>query len=853
MNEKGSDGNVTQRFALRIILPSVIAILLFIAAMFVLIIPEFEQRAVDDKKEMIRELTLAAESILEEYHKKEKSGEWTRERAQQEAIDRIRDMRYGPKNKDYFWISDMTPTMIVHPYRPELNGKDLSDFEEYNGRKVFVEFAEIVRKQGQGYDVYRWQWKDNPNRVSRKLSYVHGFEPWNWIIGTGIYLDDVEADIRTMKQHLILVSGVIAIIVAVLLGIVITQSLKIEKKRGTAEDQLFQSHEKYKALVSASTEGLIMIRGNEYFYSNQKTRELFGLYSEREFSRLPMFDPNAELPEDHCSGEAFIHDLVKQNEAPSQAEVTFRKKDGGQLDALVMCSRIRFGEHAGHVLILKDLSSDVRSLQRKREEEREELIVELQTAHMALNLPVKDIAAPLQVMEMNTPIRKLAAFMDRVKTDAVLVQSDDKPVGIVTSLDIANRVVAKERATDSPAFEIMSSPIIDISDRALVFEAILQMQEQGVSHLAVRDKGGRFTGMISHKQLQQLQSCSSATVLRAVEKAETVEEVAALTDRVPHIVKALVDSGARIRNINRVLSQISETIQVKFVKLAEAELGPAPTSYCFMTLGSEGRQEETLITDQDNAIVFEDVSDDELEATRDYFLRLGKLVCTWLDEVGYSFCEGEIMAMNSTWCLSVSEWKRRFTNWIAHSTPKDLLNFNIFFDFRGTAGNNTLPTRLRDHVDALVDAHPAFFLHLAQNCLLYRPPIGLFGSITTKSEGEHSDTFSIKEALKPVINFARIYGLRHKVRESNTLQRLDQLHDHGVLAETTYTDLVDVYEYLMELRFTHQSQAINSGETPNNHINPAKLTSIQLELLKKSFAKISAFQSKLSFDFKGMS
>ena len=179
--------HIRKRFFVRIVFPTLLAIVLFIIAMFVIIIPSFERTIMDRKKEMIRELTNSAWSILAEFEREEKAGTYTKEEAQKLAILRIETLRYGIEDKDYFWITDMHPRMIMHPYIPELNGTDLTDYKDPNGKRLFVEFVDVVKKSGHGYVEYSWQWMDDPNHIVPKISYVREFKPWEWIIGTGIY------------------------------------------------------------------------------------------------------------------------------------------------------------------------------------------------------------------------------------------------------------------------------------------------------------------------------------------------------------------------------------------------------------------------------------------------------------------------------------------------------------------------------------------------------------------------------------------------------------------------------------------------------------------------------------------
>ena len=230
-------------FLLRIVLPAILAIVLFVIVIFLVLIPSVENQLLEGKKSTAQELTRAAISIVDEYYAEETSGAMTREQAQQEAAARIESLRYGDEGKDYFWIQDTHPTMIMHPYVPELNGQDLTDYEDENGDKIFVEFVNAVEDDGSGWVDYYWQWQDDPTQIVPKISYVQLFEPWQWIVGTGMYVEDVNAAIADVERNLIYISLGIIVAVALLMFYAIRQSLKIERKRASPKKRS-RSHTK---------------------------------------------------------------------------------------------------------------------------------------------------------------------------------------------------------------------------------------------------------------------------------------------------------------------------------------------------------------------------------------------------------------------------------------------------------------------------------------------------------------------------------------------------------------------------------------------------------------------------------
>jgi len=225
-------------FSIRIVLPTILTVIMFLSAIFFLLIPTIKKNSLDRKREMIRELTNSAWNILAKLEHDEQAGLLTRNEAQRLAIEQISNLHYGQEMKDYFWINDMHPRMVIHPYRTDLNDRDLKDYVDPDGKHVFMEFVNVVKKSGSGFVHYKWQSRDNKFLVVPKLSYVKGFAPWGWIIGTGIYIDDLEDEIQGIIRNVIFFSLVILLIMSLLLGSIISVSYKTHSEQAAAEEEL---------------------------------------------------------------------------------------------------------------------------------------------------------------------------------------------------------------------------------------------------------------------------------------------------------------------------------------------------------------------------------------------------------------------------------------------------------------------------------------------------------------------------------------------------------------------------------------------------------------------------------------
>jgi len=373
------------------------------------------------------------------------------------------------------------------------------------------------------------------------------------------------------------------------------------------------------------------------------------------------------------------------------------------------------------------------------------------------------------------------------------------------------------------------------------------MRDRRIQHLVVREGDGTVVGLISHRDLLQADRYPLAILGHFIRESAQPEGVVEQRERVPMLVKALIDSGAKPSHVCRSISTVSDAVTEKFAAFATANLGPVPAPFAILALGSQGREEQTLYSDQDTALIFELPPHADPGAVQTYFLKLGDYVSEWMEKAGFEVCKGGMMARNPRWCQPLTRWKTYFRDWVNLADPQNLMEFCIFSDFRCVVGETALAYSLRSHIYSELAGTPGFFTHLAKNSLEFKPPTGFFGGFVPHGQ----KSLNLKESLAPIVNFARLYALRHNISETSTLDRLRRLHEQGVLSKSGCEELTQAHDFLMSLRLRHQADRIATGLPPDNDFPIHTLTHIEESSLKQVFNQIGIIQKKAGFDFLG--
>jgi len=502
--------------------------------------------------------------------------------------------------------------------------------------------------------------------------------------------------------------------------------------------------------------------------------------------------------------------------------------------------------------VIQDVSS-----RERRQSERDAQIRRLQASMLFLHEPVGDVARLPVFCELDCSARAAADAMTTNGAAEVLVRAGSgEVVGIVTDRDLRQRILAGGLDLQTPVYRIMSSPLVAIAAHANVYEALLTMEQHGVHHVAVEDHAGQVTGVIRSQELLQFHDYGPIVLTRDIARSETPRQVVTSCRRAPGLARVVLDSGGHPGRVTHMLTSACDAAAERFGDLAATEprpgrepLGAAPVPFAFLALGSHGREELVLSSDQDNALLYAD-SPGAPAAHAAYFQAVGESVCDWLAEAGYPPCRGGVMAKTPRWCQPMSVWKGYFTEWIRRAEAQEILQFSIFFDFRPVFGDGELADELRRHVHETIAAHPLFLTHLSQQVLQFRGPLRLFGRILgAASPGDRPGQVNLKDAMAPIVAHARLYALRHGLQQTNTLERLNALEEAGAIVASSRDDTVAAYELLTRLRLEHQAALLDSGHPPGNVVDYRRLRPPDQALLNQAFAQIAALQQRIGHEF----
>lgn len=458
--------------------------------------------------------------------------------------------------------------------------------------------------------------------------------------------------------------------------------------------------------------------------------------------------------------------------------------------------------------------------------------------------------APVSLAD-SASVTEAAVTMTEEGVSSLLVTSADsqegKLAGILTDRDLRTRVMAAALPGDTPLADIMSRDLITIESRQFVFEAMLTMLRHNIHHLPVMSQG-RAIGVIALSDLVQYESQNSLFVVSRIFKAQSLEELQQLPPDVQACFIRMVSEDANSHMIGSAMAVIGRSFKQRLLELAEEKLGPPPVPYCFLALGSMARDEQLVVTDQDNALILSDEFRPEQHDA--YFLELARFVSDGLASLGYTYCTGDIMATNKQWRQPLQAWKDTFRRWIEQPTPESLLNSNIFFDLDGVAGELSWAEQLRQLVADEAPRSQRFLACMARNALNRTPPLGFFRNFVLEPGGDHKNSINLKRrGTAPLSDLIRVHALAAGSTRQNSFERLQDAINGGVLARNTGPEIRDALEFISMVRIRHQAAKLEAGKPPDNNVRPDDLTHFERRSLKDAFQVLSNGQNYLKFRY----
>lgn len=459
------------------------------------------------------------------------------------------------------------------------------------------------------------------------------------------------------------------------------------------------------------------------------------------------------------------------------------------------------------------------------------------------------------ILSAQATVREAAQTMADENVSAVLIidteilgnQGQGRYVGILTDRDLCTKVLASGLPSDSLVQSVMSTELLSLDHNAYVFEAMLTMLRNNVHHLPVL-RDNHTIGIIEVTDIIRHESQSSLLLVNTIFLQPSVDELAGLAAQVKSCFNRMVNEDANSHMIGSAISVIGRSFMQRLAELGEEKYGPPPISYCILTLGSMARDEQMIVTDQDNALILAEEFDPERQGG--YFKDLTTFICDGLAACGYAYCSGGIMATNPEWQKTLSQWKECFAGWIDEPKPEALLNSSIFFDLDGVYGHTDWAEQLKNFFVEKAYNNNRFLACLARNALNRTPPLGFFKNLVMEKDGRHKNSINLKRrGTAPLTDVIRVHSLAVGSRVQNSFERLDDIIKADILPEKRGPDLRDAMEFISMVRIRHQALNIESGLDPDNNIEPENMSNFERRNLKDAFQILSNAQSFLKYRY----
>ena len=450
-------------------------------------------------------------------------------------------------------------------------------------------------------------------------------------------------------------------------------------------------------------------------------------------------------------------------------------------------------------------------------------------------------------------VREVLKLMHESRIGSMVAVDDDgRPLGILTLPDVLSRIALPQIDLDQPVIGVMTTQLTSLPPQAMAYEAALVMAKQGFRHVLVVENE-RLVGLVSEKDLFALQRVGLRQIGSAIRHAQTVDELRQSSADIRSMAHNMLAQGVAAEQLTQVISAFNDLLTVRIIELEFAASNPVLKAdhLCWIALGSEGRFEQTLSTDQDNALIFTVPEGMTADQVRETMLPVARRINDTLAQCGFPLCRGNVMASNPQWCLSQEEWRGVFLNWITNSTPEALLHASIFFDFRPLYGAQELAGELRMWLTSVAIGNSRFQHQMAENAMRNRPPLGLVRDFVLGRE----NTLDLKlNGITPFVDAARIFSLASGVTPTSTIQRLRQSAAALNIPMTEVDGWVNAFLFIQLLRLRHHYEVSMQQEKTdlqglNNLIDPALLNELDRRILKEAFRQARKIQTRLVLNY----
>ena len=455
----------------------------------------------------------------------------------------------------------------------------------------------------------------------------------------------------------------------------------------------------------------------------------------------------------------------------------------------------------------------------------------------------KDMAAPLETFShlQNTIKEAAQKIIEKGRSSIVIVDDQRRPKGVLRLNGILKSILFDSVSPQAPVETIMERDFYSIDGNSYFFDALHQMIKHG-THELVLIEGEKVAGVLTGFDLLRFRGREVLSLLRNIEEAPSLSQLNLMRGEVEKVLRALMTDGALASHACKIVSEFNDKVVRRVITLTEKACGLPPSPYAWLGMGSEGRKEQTLLTDQDNGIIF---SGPPSEQTLDYFRQFSTRVVEGLHQCGIPLCKGGVMASNPKYFGTVEEWKMRTTGWIQSPTleEKELMDTYVFLDFRAVSGDPSLEKKLKSHVIKLSREYSPFLRSLAQAIVSIPIPIGFFKNFIVEKSGKHKDELNLKlYGLVPLITCVKILALHQGLLETNTLERIKALNQENTISNDQAEVLEQAFETFLTLKIRKNLSDTDQGKDLSNHINPTELSTRQKQLLKEAFWAVSQLQ-----------